>query len=210
MKDKDEIWHNLARLSVNEARRSLGCQVASDVNMKDQVSHMHSVAVEWSDKLRVGHLTKYEAWTALSTRITKTLLCVAPALTITNAESNHIVALILMSGLNALGMQRYLPWAVVYAPLKYQGLTIPNLYIETGIQHITLLLQETHADTPTGKLLRMSIEATKLEIGRGGSLFTQSFTKYGQLAMKSWVKNTWQFLSEHEIMIRDQVSDLCL
>jgi hypothetical protein len=58
-----------------------------------------------------------------------------------------------------------MPRAVVYAPLKFQGMAVPNLYIETGIQHVALLLQEMQGNSPTGKLLRMSIEATKVEIG---------------------------------------------
>jgi hypothetical protein len=120
------------------------------------------------------------------------------------------MAPILMSGLNALGIQRHLPWAVVYAPLKYQGLAVPNLYVETGIQHMSLLLQETHSNLITGKLLRMSIEATKVEIGVGGSLFTQPFDRFGQLATDSWVKHTWQFLSEYGIMIADHTGDLQL
>jgi hypothetical protein len=140
----------------------------------------------------------------------KTLLYAAPALTITNEEANYIMAPILMKGLNALGMQRHLPRAVVYSPLKYQGMAIPNLYVETGIQHVALLLQETHANSPTGKLLRMSIEATKVEIGVGGLLFQQSFDRYGQLAMDSWIKHTWKFLSNHEITIEEQTSDLRL
>ena len=96
-----------------------------------------------------------------------------------------------MSGLNALGMQHFLPWAVVYAPLKYQGLAIPTLYVETGIQHITLLLQETLTNSPTGLLLCMSIEATKVEISVSGPLFEQSFACYGSLATNCWIKHTW-------------------
>jgi hypothetical protein len=71
------------------------------------------------------------------------------------------------------------PRAVVYAPMKFQGLAVPNLYVETGIQHVAILLQETQGNSPTGKLLRMSIEATKVEIGVGGSLFAQSFERFG-------------------------------
>jgi hypothetical protein len=70
---------------------------------------MHNVALEWRDKLRVGHLTKYEAWAALTMCVMKTLLYASPALTVSSTEANHIMAPIVMSGLNALGMQRYLP-----------------------------------------------------------------------------------------------------
>jgi hypothetical protein len=210
VRDKDEIQHVLSRLPVNEARRSLGCRSAPDGNNKAQVEYMRSVAVEWGDKLRAGHLTKYEAWTALTTRVMRTLLYATPALTITNGEANHIMAPILMSGLNALGMQRHLPRAVVYAPLKYQGLAVPNLYVETGIQHISLVLQETYRNSPTGKLLRMSIEAAKVEVGVGGPLFMQPFERFGTLATESWVKHTWQFLSEYGITIEDKVGDIRL
>jgi hypothetical protein len=95
----------------------------------------------------------------------RTLLYATPALTITNRVANHIMAPILMSGLNALGMQRHLPRAVGYATLKYQGLAVPNLYVEMGIQHISLVLQETYRNSLTGKLVRMSIEAAKVEVG---------------------------------------------
>ena len=140
----------------------------------------------------------------------ETLLYVAPALTIMNAEANHIMAPILMSGLNAIGIQHYLPQAVIYAPLKYQGLAVLNLYIETSIQHVTLLLQKTPTNTPTGLLLCMIIEAMKVKTGVGRSLFEPSFAHYGSLATDCWVKHTWHFLLDHDILIADQVGDLQL
>ena len=97
---------------------------------------------------------------------------------------------------------------MVYAPLKYQGLVFPNLYVETGIQHISLVLQETYHNSLTGTLLCMSIEAAKVEVGVGGPLFMQPFERFGILAMESWVKHTWQFLSEYGITIEDKVGDI--
>jgi hypothetical protein len=105
MKDKDEVRHVLARLPVEEARRSLGCRAAPDGNNKDQVEYMRSVMVEWGDKLWAGHLMRNEAWTALMTHVMKTLLYAAPALMIMKGEAKNIMAPILMSGLNALGIQ---------------------------------------------------------------------------------------------------------
>jgi hypothetical protein len=184
--------------------------LAPDGNNKAQVEYMRSVVVEWRDKLRVGHLTRSKAWTALTTRVMKTLLYAAPALMITSGEANYIMAPIVMSSLNTMGMQHHLPRAVVYAPLKYQGLAVPNLYVEMGIQHVLLLLRETYSNSQTGQLLRMSMEATKVEIGVGGSLFTQSFDWYGILATDSWVKYTWKFLFEHGMTIEDKVGDIQL
>jgi hypothetical protein len=66
---------------------------------------MRAVAAEWSDKLRMGHLTKMEAWTALNTRVMKTLLYAVPATSITSGQNAYIMAPILMSSLNAIGIQ---------------------------------------------------------------------------------------------------------
>jgi hypothetical protein len=79
-----------------------------------------------------------------------------------------------------------------------------------GIQHVSLVLRETYSNSPTGTLLGMSMEVMKVEIGVGGSLFTQSFDRYGILATDSWVKHTWKFLYEHGITIEDKVGDIQL
>jgi hypothetical protein len=56
----------------------------------------------------------------------------------------------------------------------------------------------------------MSIEATKVEIGIGGPLFTQSFARFGPLATECWVKHTWKFLADHGMTIEDRVGELKL
>jgi hypothetical protein len=73
-----------------------------------------------------------------------------------------------------------------------------------------LFFFKRQGNSPTGKLLRMSIEATKVEIGVGGSLFAQSFERFGSLAMECWVKLTWQFLADHGMTIEDRVGELQL
>jgi hypothetical protein len=78
------------------------------------------------------------------TWVLKTLLYAVPVMNLTKKQNKRIMAPILMSSLNALGMQKYMPWVVVYGLLKYQGLDVPNLHTECGIAHVKLLLQECH------------------------------------------------------------------
>ena len=82
--------------------------------------------------------------------------------------------------------------------------------METGISHLKLLLQETHTQTQTGQLLCISLEATKVEIGIGGSLLTKPFHQYETLATHSWVKHTWKFLDEHNMTVEETIGDLQL
>ena len=126
------------------------------------------------------------------------LIYPVPAMALMKAKSNYIMAPILQGVLNAIGIQWNLPRAVVYAPLKFQGSEVQSPYVESGIDHISMLMQETHKQSQMGQLLCMSIEATKVEIGISGSLFQQSYLCYGILATPSLIKNTWEFLSDHQ------------
>jgi hypothetical protein len=144
MNDMDGTSYVLMQLPASEARRSLGVRTTPDGNNKQQVEYMRSIAEEWQDKIRTGHLTHYEAWTALTTRVMRTLLYAVAAMNLTEKQSAHIMAPILTSSLNAMGMQKYMPRVVVYGPLKYQGLDIPNLHTECRIAHIRTLLWECY------------------------------------------------------------------
>jgi hypothetical protein len=102
----------------------------------------------------------------------RTLLYAVPAMNLTMKQNDYIMAPILMCGLNAMGMQKYMPRVVVYGPLKYQGLDIPNLHTECGIAHVKILLHECCQRLQTGQLAWMSLEAMKVEIGVAGSVLS--------------------------------------
>jgi hypothetical protein len=56
-----------------------------------------------------------------------------PSLTLTERECTHIMARILMGGLPACGICCNFPCDVVYAPSKFQGVGLRNIYITMGI-----------------------------------------------------------------------------
>ena len=97
------------------------------------------------------------------------------ALTLTEAECTHIMAPVLMGGLPNIGVCKTMPRSLVYAPLKYQGLDIHNLYTTQGLSHIKGLLNHIWQGTTTGKLLQTSLEYAKIEVGLGGSYFNNDY-----------------------------------
>jgi hypothetical protein len=95
------------------------------------------------------------------------------------------MAPILMSGLPACGKCRYFPRDVVYAPIKFQGVGLKNIYITMGLLQIDLIASEGKANSITGGLVRTSIEATKLELGLDSSVFESDFKKFGKRSQQS-------------------------
>ena len=191
----------LRQLQPSEAERTLGLRLAPDGNMKSQIQHMRSTAVEWSDRIRAGHLSRNLAFQAMLTTILKTLEYPLPVTTLTEDQCNHIMAPILSQCLPAIGVARTMSRKVVYADHQHGGLNIPNLFWLQGYYHIDRLLRFHQSSHLSGSLLRHSSEALRLELGCNGSLFTLPFTIFGHLPCKSWLHHTWCFLDKYNIKL---------
>jgi hypothetical protein len=79
-----------------------------------------------------------------------------------------------------------------------------------GLHHIDTLLSKGQADSITGGLIRTSIEAAKLELGTGSTLFQTNYKKFGQLLTACWIMHTWKFMSEFDITLIEGTATLPL
>jgi len=99
---------------------------------------------------------------------------------------------VLNQGLPALGINRHLPHAVSHGPCKYQGLNLPNLYMEQAVIHIhTLLRFGVNFGDRTGQLLRANGEALWMEAGLNGQLFQIPLAVLPCLT-DTWLSQCWQ------------------
>ena len=207
VKDLKGKQTQLQLLDPHEAKRMLGVFLAIDGSNDVQIKQMRKVAEVWYEKVRVGHLSRYDAWLALQSTVMKTIEYPLLALTLTEAECTHIMAPLLTGGLPKIGCCKSMPRSLVYAPLKYQGLDIHNLYTTQGLSHIKGLLNHIWQGTTTGKLLQTSLEYAKIEVGLGGSYFNNDYEVYGHLGEDTWIKHLWKFLFDTGIQLDDTTSD---
>eukprot|EP00957_Ditylum_brightwellii_P002595 199140-Ditylum_brightwellii.AAC.1 len=66
------------------------------------------------------------------------------------------------------------------------------------------------ANTTTGKQLRANIEAHKVELGTGTSLFATDHNIYHHCAMFTWLSWAWEFLWKHGIRLEEETPNLKL
>ena len=100
---------------------------------------------------------------------------------------------ILDAGLPALGLKRHMPRIVVHGPKRYQGISIPDLWMIQGILKLWLAIAHGDANTITGCSIRALISLHMIELGLPGSFLKQDFLKFGHLATNSWLKHLWNF-----------------
>jgi hypothetical protein len=109
----------------------------------------------------------------------------------------------LMAALPAVKIQKRFPRELVYGLLAAQGLGLPFLFTTQTIEHCITCLRHGTQDTPTGRLLRASIETHVLEIGSSLPFWGLEYKLWSPLMTDSWIKATWRDTQQMGIMIQD-------
>ena len=125
-----------------------------------------------------NRMHRRDAWQALTVTIMKKVEYPLLALTLSEAECNFIMAPALLAGLPKSGICRTTPRVLVHGCKEYQGLELHKLHTTMGISHIQALLDNTWSNSVTGKLMRVSLENMKLELGLRGSIFNHNYSMY--------------------------------
>ena len=206
----ERIDQPLQQLTHKQGRLTLGVHIAPDGNWKDEKLAIRSKAQEWAANIREGMIQRSDAWIGLNTHIYKSLGYSLPATYLSRKELNEAWAPAISQGIAASGVVRNLDRSIVYGDTMYQGLGLRHPYILQGIEHIKIILTHGVSQSLTGILLRTNIEASKQELGLGGSFFTQNYDQFEGLVTKSWVKSTWQFLWEHKLALHEDTEQLQL
>ena len=200
---------SLKYLLHNEAKEMLGVFLAPDGNNVKQLEEMTTARDNWMDKFRFGILEPEDHWMAFGTRIFKKLEYPLPALTLTRDECDKLMSPLLQQTLSFSGVCRTIPKEVRHGPVNRGGLGLPDLFIRQGCMRVQTMVEHLWLKTPTGKLIKHSLEGLKLEVGISTSLFERQFAVYGKgLNTSTWLSHTWEFMSEHNISYVEPLGNL--
>ena len=204
--DKDNNSQLLQRYEAHIGKETLGVFLAPDGNNKAAKLGLEKKAKIWRDNINAGHLTPTLAWHAANTTIMKSLEYPLPALTLTFDECNRIMKIVKQGLLNSLRVSVSIPSASLYGPKSEGGLQLHHLYHTQGFLQVEKLYKYLNTDTVTGKLLRVSLEASIIEVGIGRNLFAQDYIKFHKLISEGWIKSIWKFSFEHKIHTIDKTT----
>jgi hypothetical protein len=193
------------RLEPYQAYETLGVFLAPDGNLKAQLQKMKNVAIKWADNLRTGSLGRCEVWIALQSTILRTLNYPLPALRLTKAQCNSILAPILQYCLPEMGICRNFPRSLVFSTLDYMGLNILHLSYIREISRIKDVIFHTFNDTLTGRLYKTSMELFFIEIGTDPQHLSLDPTIIEVLATPTLIKSTMLFIAQNNIQIKHSI-----
>lgn len=137
----------LRRMDTNVAEQKLSIHLAPDGNRRQQAQKMRDIAIEWVGKMKEGHLSRTEMWTALQSTVWRALMFPLPALNLTRKECQLIMAPLLEYILPALGICRNFQGKLVLAQKEFFGLCIKHGVSRTAPFGDRLLSTITPAET---------------------------------------------------------------
>lgn len=189
----------------SDAECTLGVYLAPDGNNDIQKEKLREKTEAWADHIRTGHIRKEDALRAMNTTIVRTVSYAVPALTLSKKECATIMAPVMHSGLNAMGISRNFPCDLRHGSKKEGGIELLDIYIEQGVSQIYYVIKHLEHNNMTGQFLRTTLEAAIIEMGILSNLFDLDYERFECLLSPCWIKNVWKFIDEHDLRIEQKV-----
>jgi hypothetical protein len=169
---------------------------------------MQKWAKNWSQQIKKSTLRDHEARTAMNITIMKKLEYPLVAVTLTRKQCDKIMSTLVTTSLSKAGYNHNFPRKAVHGPPSLMGGGVHHIYATMVAKHAQEMMTEAPHDSPTGQLIRTSIEQAKLELGLEGRLFDHDFKAVGNLITECWIKNVWKETSEYGLCIIEQTTSL--
>ena len=203
VRDKDGVFNELKYLPLSTAKKMVGVFLAPDGNQTTQLKELRTKASTWSQKIRASPLDDISVWIAMNQTILRGLEYPLVATTLTEKQLTSVMTPVLQTALPRSGFTRKFPHSVLYGPAAYQGLGVSNLYDFQYCRHVQDIVDQTWRNTPTGQLIKVNLEAVKLEAGVFGYLFDNPIHITWFNTSSSWVIETYKFCRTHTILFQE-------
>jgi hypothetical protein len=144
----------------SKGKKLMGVYAAADGNMRSQIRHCKHKLEEWFTKIEDGHLPRRAVWTAFFGTIWSTIVCALPVTTLTMKECGNIMRPIFVYLLSKVGANRNMHRDWVFAHQDFQGLRMPNVYLEQTIAQLNSIVVQTGGHTHVSDSLICMLRTT--------------------------------------------------
>jgi hypothetical protein len=172
-----------------------------DGNNVAEIKALRNKTEQFAESMRIGFLSKADAWYALNSSLTLEYPMVAT--TIPENSWEHIMAPILQVGLPRSGIARSFPRAVLYGPKSLQDFGIMHPWHHQELTHLITCVQQVTHISISGSLISTSLEQLRLEAGLPGFLTDHDYSTVHRMLTSCWLQDLWYFCDRFKIEVSD-------
>ena len=201
----------LRRLEPDEASKTLGIHIAMDGNQEAQTQYLKDKGIEFSDAYRCATgIEKNDAWEGWLSTIMATFRYPAIATTMTESQWDEVMKPVSVVGLNKSGISRNFPRSVLFGPDLFQGMGVIHPFHFQELEHWETILRCCNDESTTGKLIQISVENLRFELGVPGMITEWDYYVMEKCATPSWIKSVWKYGWDYALDLHDKWPQLPL
>jgi hypothetical protein len=144
--------------------------------------------------MKNGHLPSHVAWIAYKHQLWPSLKYGLGTMTNEMEVADKLLNKTDYKMLNILGIFRNVSTVLQKLQTTFGGFGLFSLPTEQLISRVNMLFQHYHVSTNLSRKLDALLRYLQLRRGTPQNLLTLDFTKWGHLALLSWVKMLWKSL----------------
>lgn len=99
-------------------------------------------------------------------------------------------------------MNRNTARSIIFGPVEFGGLNLPDVYCSQTISQLTLFLSHLRAHDKTGRLILISMSYLQITIGSNISFLHKPFTTYTKWIDQNWLTSLWRALHKSKLIVQ--------
>jgi len=202
LEDEDGIIRSIHRYGESEPREYLGVLQESSGKDVAQLDALHDKVDKWNEKMEKSKLYNTYNCSAVFTRIHKSLQYPLPATTISEKDLQTLSDKLYEICLPKCGINRKFPIYFRDLPYKYQGLSLPNLYLHQETNKLIEILSTNSTDHIMWKQYKLGLEILQIKTGATECVLNCDYQKFSQYIDPTWITTQWEFMWTNELTIQ--------
>ena len=193
---------------VSKSHKTLGCWVSPTMNQTKQKKVLIEMCKKWSQRMTTSYLTAYEIRRAYESVLLKQIDYRLVTACFTYEDCEDIMKHYIPKLCHSFHIHKHMDRNLVFGAKKYGGLGIMHLYDVMGTQKMKFFMQHLRKNDKTGKLLRMSMEYTQLQMGISTPFYKTRYSDWKDIVTPTWVTNLWEYWEKADVKV--DISDFWL
>ena len=200
LKDEDGQVRTIHRYDKTFPRSYLGIQQAATGKDDEQVNEMIKAVDNWNQIIKASKLPPALNLQALMSKIHRKLMYPLPTLTVDKKDLQSISDRLYWGSLPKCGIVRTFPIQYRHLPYKYQGLQLPDLYIEQESSKLKELISFSYSTSVVWDQLQLGLEALQKMLGLPDIVYNFPYHRFHHMCDHSWIMTQWKFISTQKDM----------
>jgi hypothetical protein len=191
----------IPRLDTTEAYRTLGVYISPSGLQKWQVQILWQYTMDYYTNVSSSSFTAEEALLSYTSYLRPRLSYPLPCTSLTQTQCRHIQVPALAALLPKMHLNRHTPHAVLFGPMKYGRLAMPDTYTDQGYGQLRFLIGHLHLADEVGDLIKIASSHLQVQVGSATQFFCLPYPPYSKWIEQTWLTSLWRYVSQLNIQI---------